>query len=291
MGFGRLRALIPYILLAPGMAWLLIFFVAPMVTLAQSSLEEGVFETGFRFTWHWQNFTDSVDRFQEQFIRSFRYAGFATVLAFIIGYPLAYFIAWRAGRFKNYFLFLVVLPFFTTYLIRTLAWQTILSDEGEAVRAMRDSGVMDVLDTLHIAQNGRLLATPTAVVTAITYNLLPFMVLPIYVSLERIDKRLVEAAHDLYGGPIRAFLRVVFPLSLPGVFAGTLLTFIPAAGDFVNAALLGSPNTTMIGNVIQSRFLVLLDYPSAAALSFLLMATILIAVGVYARLLGTEEIT
>ena len=291
MGFGRLRALIPYILLAPGMAWLLIFFVAPMVTLAQSSLEEGVFETGFRFTWHWQNFTDSVDRFQEQFIRSFRYAGFATVLAFIIGYPLAYFIAWRAGRFKNYFLFLVVLPFFTTYLIRTLAWQTILSDEGEAVRAMRDSGVMDVLDTLHIAQNGRLLATPTAVVTAITYNLLPFMVLPIYVSLERIDKRLVEAAHDLYGGPIRAFLRVVFPLSLPGVFAGTLLTFIPAAGDFVNAALLGSPNTTMIGNVIQSRFLVLLDYPSAAALSFILMAAILIAVGLYARLLGTEEIT
>ena len=291
MGFGRLRALIPYILLAPGMAWLLIFFVSPMVTLAQSSLEEGVFETGFRFTWHWQNFTDSVDRFQEQFIRSFRYAGFATVLAFIIGYPLAYFIAWRAGRFKNYFLFLVVLPFFTTYLIRTLAWQTILSDEGEAVGAMRDSGVMDVLNTLHIAQNGRLLATPTAVVTAITYNLLPFMVLPIYVSLERIDRRLVEAAHDLYGGPLRAFLRVVFPLSLPGVFAGTLLTFIPAAGDFVNAALLGSPNTTMIGNVIQSRFLVLLDYPSAAALSFILMAAILIAVGLYARLLGTEEIT
>jgi spermidine/putrescine transport system permease protein len=289
--FGRLRALVPYILLAPGIAWLLIFFVAPMVTLAQSSLKEGVFETGFRFTWHFQNFTDSVDRYQEQFIRSFRYAGFATLLAFVIGYPLAYFIAWRAGRFKNYFLFLVILPFFTTYLIRTLAWQTILSDEGNAVTALRDLGIMGVLDTAHISQNGRLLATPTAVVTAITYNLLPFMVLPIYVSLERIDRRLVEAAHDLYGGPIRAFLRVVFPLSLPGVFAGTLLTFIPAAGDFVNAALLGSPNTTMIGNVIQSRFLVLLDYPSAAALSFMLMATILIAVGVYARLLGTEEIT
>jgi spermidine/putrescine transport system permease protein len=289
--FGRLRALVPYILLAPGIAWLLIFFVAPMVTLAQSSLEEGAFDTGFRFTWHLQNFTDSIDRYQEQFIRSFRYAGIATLLAFVIGYPLAYFIAWRAGRFKNYFLFLVVLPFFTTYLIRTLAWQTILSDEGDVVSAMRGSGVMDVLDTLHISQNGRLLATPTAVVTAITYNLLPFMVLPIYVSLERIDKRLVEAAHDLYGGPIRAFVRVVFPLSLPGVFAGTLLTFIPAAGDFVNAALLGSPNTTMIGNVIQSRFLVLLDYPSAAALSFVLMAAILVAVSVYARLLGTEEIT
>ncbi len=291
MTFRRLRALVPYILLAPGIAWLLIFFVAPMATLAQSSLEEGTFDTGFRFTWHWQNFTDSVDRYQEQFIRSFRYAGTATLLAFVIGYPLAYAIAFRAGRFKNYLLFLVVLPFFTTYLIRTLAWQTILSDEGDVVTALRDSGIMDVLDTLNISQNGRLLATPTAVVTAITYNLLPFMVLPIYVSLERIDKRLVEAANDLYGGPIRAFLRVVFPLSLPGVFAGSLLTFIPAAGDFVNAALLGSPNTTMIGNVVQSRFLVLLDYPSAAALSFLLMATIIIAVGLYARLLGTEEIT
>ena len=291
MTFGRLRALVPYLLLAPGIAWLLIFFVAPMLTLAQSSLEEGTFDAGFRFTWHFQNFARSVDRYQEQFIRSFRYAGIATLLAFVIGYPLAYFIAWRAGRFKNYFLFLVVLPFFTTYLIRTLAWQTILSDEGITVTAFHDLGIMDVLDTLHISQNGRLLATPTAVVTAITYNLLPFMVLPIYVSLERIDRRLVEVAHDLYGGPIRAFLRVVFPLSLPGVFAGTLLTFIPAAGDFVNAALLGSPNTTMIGNVIQSRFLVLLDYPSAAALSLILMAAILIAVGVYARLLGTEEIT
>ena len=291
MTFGRLRALVPYILLAPGIAWLIVFFVVPMYTLGRTSLQEGTIETGFRFAWDWANYTDTIDRYQEQFIRSFRYAGIATLLAFVIGYPLAYAIAFRAGRFKNYLLFLVVLPFFTTYLIRTLAWQTILSDEGNAVTAMRGSGIMDVLDTLHISQNGRLLATPTAVVTAITYNLLPFMVLPIYVSLERIDRRLVEAAHDLYGGPIRAFLRVVFPLSLPGVFAGTLLTFIPAAGDFVNAALLGSPNTTMIGNVIQSRFLVLLDYPSAAALSFLLMAAILVAVTVYARLLGTEEIT
>jgi spermidine/putrescine transport system permease protein len=288
---GRLRALFPYLLLAPGIAWLLIFFVVPMVTLGQSSLEEGTLETGFRFTWQWQNFTDSLDRFQEQFIRSFRFAGVATLLAFVIGYPLAYAIAFRGGRFKNYLLFLVVLPFFTTYLIRTLAWQTILSDEGDVLSALRNLGIMDALDTLGVSENGRLLATPTAVVTAITYNFLPFMVLPIYVSLERIDKRLVEAAHDLYGGPIRAFLRVVFPLSLPGVFAGTLLTFIPAAGDFVNAALLGSPRTSMIGNVIQSRFLVVLDYPSAAALSFLLMAAILIAVGVYARLLGTEEVT
>lgn len=291
MTLGRLRLLIPYLLLTPGIAWLIIFFVIPMFTLGQTSLKEGTFEAGFEFTWRWANFTDSLDRFQEQFIRSFRYAGIATVLAFIIGYPLAYAIAFRGGRFKNYLLFLVVLPFFTTYLIRTLAWQTILSDEGQVVSTLKSLQVMDTLDSVRISQNGRLLATPTAVVTAITYNFLPFMVLPIYVSLERIDRRLIEAAHDLYGGPIRAFLRVVFPLSLPGVFAGTLLTFIPAAGDFVNAALLGSPRTSMIGNVIQSRFLVLLDYPEAAALSFLLMAGILVAVAIYARLLGTEEIT
>jgi spermidine/putrescine transport system permease protein len=289
--FGRLRPFIPYLLLAPGIVWLIIFFVVPMFTLGQTSLKEGSFEAGFENTWHWANFSDSLDRFQEQFIRSFRYAGIATVLAFIIGYPLAYAIAFRGGRLKNYLLFLVVLPFFTTYLIRTLAWQTILSDEGHVVSALKDMQIMPVLDSLGISKNGRLLATPTAVVTAITYNFLPFMVLPIYVNLERIDKRLIEAANDLYGGPVRAFLRVVFPLSLPGVFAGTLLTFIPAAGDFVNAALLGSPRTSMIGNVIHSRFLVLLDYPAAAALSFLLMASILVAVAVYARLLGTEEIT
>ncbi len=290
MTAGRLRPFLPYLLLAPGIAFLVLFFAVPIITLARTSLEEGTFETGFDFVWRFENYTDVLDRFQEQFLRSFQYAGIATLLAFIIGYPLAYAIAFRGGRFKNYLLFLVVLPFFTTYLIRTLAWQTILSDEGTLVSSLSDAGVMDVLDGLGVSMNGRLLATPTAVVTAITYNFLPFMVLPIYVSLDRIDRRLVDAAHDLYGGPARAFWRVVFPLSLPGVFAGTLLTFIPAAGDFVNAALLGTPNTAMIGNVIQSRFLVLLDYPGAAALSFILMAGILFAVAVYARLLGTEEI-
>jgi len=288
---GRLRPLIPYLLLAPGIAWLTVFFLFPMFTLARTSLQAGTLETGFRFVWEWRNYTDSLDRFQEQFVRSFRYAATATVLAFIIGYPLAYAIAFRAGRYKNALLFLVIMPFFTTYLIRTLAWQTILSDQGDVLSALSAIGAMDVLDALGISQNGRLLATPTAVVTAITYNFLPFMVLPIYVSLDRIDRRLVEAAQDLYGGPLRAFLRVVFPLSLPGVFAGSLLTFIPATGDFINAEILGSPKTRMIGNVIQSRFLEVSDYPWAAALSFILLAMILAAVLVYARLLGTEELT
>ncbi len=286
----RLRALIPYLLLAPGIAWLAVFFLVPMVTLAQSSLEQGTFETGYEQAWRWRNYTDALRQFDTQFIRSFQYAGVATILAFIMGFPLAYAIAFRGGRFKNYLLFLVVLPFFSTYLIRTLAWQTILSDEGSVVSTLDSIGAMSVLDALGISQDGRLLATRTAVITAITYNYLPFMVLPIYVSLERIDRRLVEAANDLYGGPARSFLRVVFPLSLPGVFAGSLLTFIPAVGDFVNARLLGTPNTSMIGNVIQSRFLVVLDFPTAAALSFMLMASILAAVLVYSRLLGTEEL-
>ncbi len=286
----RYRALLPYLLLAPGLAWLAIFFLVPIFTLGQRSLEEGTFTEGFRFTWHWQNYPDLVSQFSTQFIRSFRFAGIATLLAFLIGYPLAYFIAFRGGRFKNLLLFLVILPFFTTYLIRTLAWTIILSDEGFVLDRLRDLQIMGILDALHISTDGRVLATGTAVVAGITYNFLPFMILPIYVSLEKIDKRLVEAAQDLYASSLTAFRKVVFPLSLPGVFAGSLLTFIPAAGDFVNAKLLGGTGDLMIGNVIQSKFLVLLDFPAAAALSFVLMASILVAVVLYARLLGTEEL-
>lgn len=286
----RYRALLPYLLLAPGLAWLAIFFFVPIFTLGQRSLEEGTFAEGFRFTWHWQNYPDLVSQFSKQFIRSFRFAGMATLLAFLIGYPLAYFIAFRGGRFKNLLLFLVILPFFTTFLIRTLAWKIILADQGFVVSTLQDLQIMAILDALHISTDGRLLATGTAVVAGITYNFLPFMILPIYVSLEKIDKRLVEAAQDLYASSLTAFRKVVLPLSLPGVFAGSLLTFIPAAGDFVNAKLLGGTGDLMIGNVIQSKFLVLLDFPAAAALSFVLMASILVAVVIYARLLGTEEL-
>jgi spermidine/putrescine transport system permease protein len=269
-------------LLAPGLAWLAVFFLIPIFTLGQLSLQEGTFAEGFRFTWHWQNYTDLASRFGGQFVRSFRFAGTATLLAFLIGYPLAYAIAFRAGRYKNLLLFLVILPFFTSYLIRTLAWKIILADEAFVVAALRSVHIL--------SEDGRLLATTTAVVSGITYNFLPFMVLPIYVSLEKIDKRLVEAAKDLYASSPRTFWKVVFPLSLPGVFAGSLLTFIPAAGDFVNAQLLGGPHQQMVGNVIQSRFLRVLDYPGAAALSFVLMASILVAVLLYARLIGTEEL-
>lgn len=295
---GRLRPLLPYLLLLPGIAWLILFFAVPLFYLGRTALEEGTLETGFDFAWNFSNFED-VFRANEdggvrdQLIRSFTYAGTATVLALLIGYPLAYAIAFRAGRFRNALLFLVILPFFVTYLIRTLAWKTILSDDGLIVDVFATSGAFELLHLLGLVPDGeeRLLATPFAVITAITYNFLPFMVLPIYVSLERIDTKLVEAAQDLYAGSLAAFRKVVLPLSIPGVFAGSLLTFIPATGDFINAELLGTPNTTMLGNVIQSRYLVVTDYPVAAAMSFTLMVAIMVAVFVYARLLGTEEIT
>jgi spermidine/putrescine transport system permease protein len=277
------RRATPYLLLAPGLAWLAVFFLVPMYYLLNTSLQTGSLDVGYTFNWAWSNYKDALTQYQTQFVRSIEYAGLATIFALLISYPLAYWIAFRAGRWRNLFLLLVIAPFFVTYLIRTLAWETILSDNGFIVNALQTIGVL--------APNGRLLATSTAVIAGITYNFLPFMVLPLYVSLEQMDPRLIEAAQDLYASKFKAFLRVTLPLSLPGVFAGTLLTFIPACGDFINAQLLGSPGQYMIGNVIQSKFLAITDYPAAAALSFVVMAAILVAVAVYARVLGTERLT
>ena len=281
--FHRHRGLTPYLLLAPGVLWLSIFFVVPLGFLAYQSLESGNFDIGYSFSWAWGNYADALRNYRGQFIRSLEYAGIATLLALLLSYPLAYWIAFRGGRWKNLLLLFIVAPFFVTYLIRTLAWETILSDNGFVVHTLQHLHVL--------GPGGRLLATSTAVVTGITYNFLPFMALPLYVSLEQIDQRLLEAAQDLYASKWKAFLRVTLPLSLPGVVAGTLLTFIPAAGDFINAQLLGSPDNHMIGNVIQSKFLELTDYPAAAAMSFILMAGILVAVVVYARAVGTEQLT
>jgi spermidine/putrescine transport system permease protein len=277
----RNRRLVPYLLLAPGLAWLAVFFLVPTYYLAHTSLQSGSLDVGYAFTWAWDNYSDAISTYEEQFLRSLRYAGIATVLALLVSYPLAYFIAFRGGRWKGLLLLLIIAPFFVTYLIRTLAWQNILSDSGFVVTTLQSLGILD--------DGERLLATSTAVVAGITYNFLPFMALPLYVSLEQIDPRLLEAAEDLYASKAKAFLRVTLPLSLPGVFAGTLLTFIPAAGDFINAELLGTPRQSMIGNVIQSKFLVITDYGQAAALSFVLMAAILVLIGVYTRVLGTER--
>jgi spermidine/putrescine transport system permease protein len=279
----RNRNLTPYLLLAPGLLYLAIFFVVPLGFLAYQSLESGNFDVGYAFTWAWGNYWDAIQNYSGHFVRSLEYAGIATVLAFLFSYPLAYWIAFRGGRWKNLLLLFIIAPFFVTYLIRTLAWETILADQGPVVSVLRHIGILGA--------DGRLLATSTAVVAGITYNFFPFMALPLYVSLEQIDGRLLEAAQDLYASKWKAFLKVTLPLSLPGVVAGTLLTFIPAAGDFINAQLLGSPQNHMIGNVIQSKFLELTDYPAAAAMSFVLMAAILIMVGVYARAVGTEKLT
>ena len=279
----RLRkAGLPYLLLLPGLGWLAIFFAIPLGYMLFESLKTGTIDTGFVFNWQFANYTNSLSDFSEQFVRSFEYAALATLFALIVGYPLAYVIAFRGGRWRNALLLAVIVPFFVTYLIRTLSWETILSDTGFVSDTLRTIGVL--------SDSGRLLDTTVSVVAGITYNFLPFMILPLYASLERIDHRMLEAGYDLYGRRRDVFLRVTLPLSMPGVVAGTLLTFIPAVGDFINAELLGGPNQTMIGNVIQSRYLEVADYPTAAALSFILMALMLVVVLVWARIAGTEAL-
>jgi spermidine/putrescine transport system permease protein len=334
------RGLVPWLLMAPGLAWLILFFVLPNVQMLAMSLSTGTISRGWTLTWDFANFSDALTQFPDQFRNSLVFGGLATFLCFLIGYPLAYGIAFRGGRFKNLLLFLVIAPFFTSFLIRTISWRIILGNDGAFLTVIRDWLGL-------VPSNFSVLGTALAVVSGLTYEFLPFMVLPLYVSLEKIDRSLIEAAHDLYAGPWRpggtifgglfgavlvvvllsglgylplvgdnlvgiataaaiggvfgalvgtfliseSFARVVLPLSLPGVFAGSILVFIPAIGDYVNVALLGNPKTQMIGNVIQNRYLEQNDYPTAAALSFLLMAGILIAILIYARLLGTEELT
>ncbi|MGC4876263.1 ABC transporter permease [Micromonospora sp. DT43] len=280
---GRHR-LLPYLLLLPGVAWLLVFFGVPLLQLAAASLYDpsGSLSTGYAMTWAFGNYPDVVQAYWPQLLRSFGYAGLALVLALLLGYPLAYAIAQKAGRWKNLLLVCVVAPMFTSFLVRTLAWKTILSDNGALVGVLRDVHLL--------APDGRLLATPFAVVLGLTYNFLPFLVLPLYASLERLDPRLLEAASDLYASGVQTFRLVTLPLSVPGLVAGTLLFFIPASGDYMNAELLGTPNEYMVGNVIDSAFLVRLDYPQGAALSFLLMAAILAVVFGYLRRAGREEV-
>ncbi|MSY55668.1 MAG: ABC transporter permease subunit [Actinobacteria bacterium] len=276
---------VPYLLLFPGFAFLFTFFILPIVNLAQTSTQTpiaggdtGQYEQTFAFSNYINAFLDN----KEQFGRSFVYATLATIFALAIAYPLAYAIAFKSGKFKNILLVLVVAPFFTSFLLRTIAWKQILGEEGFLVPTLRNLHLM--------GQQTTITSTSIAVVAGMTYNFLPFMTLPLYASLERIDPRTIEASGDLYANAITTFRRVTVPLSMPGVVAGTLLTFIPAAGDYVNAAILGSPNTKMIGNVIESRYFKIVDYPTAAALSFTLMAAILILVTLYIRKAGTEEL-
>ena len=326
----HLRAAAPYLLLLPGLVWLLLFYVYPAFQMFLTSLWTGNLDSGYQQTWNWGIYPEAISEYWPWLARSIVYGGLATILAFALGFPLAYAIAFRGGAYKNVLLFLVIAPFFTSFLLRTISWKIILADSGLVLGPLKQIGILP--------EEFRLLATPAAVIAGITYNFLPFMTLPLYVALEKIDKRLIEAAEDLYAGPWRpqgtvaglaiggvlglvvglvmdygpfalsipfglagaaigtwlisqAFIRVTLPLALPGIFAGSLLTFIPAVGDFVNAELLGNPQSLMIGNVIQARYLQVTDYPTASALSFILMLAILIGLFIYARIIGTEELT
>ncbi|HSG07323.1 MAG TPA: ABC transporter permease [Longimicrobiales bacterium] len=255
----------------------------PTFTLISTSLWDpsGSILYGYDLTFHWLNYVDAVQAYGPQLWRSFWYAGLATAACVVLGYPLAYAIAFKSGRWKNLMLVLVVAPFFTSFLVRTLAWQMLLGDNGWAAGVLRAFHVLGA--------DGHLLATPFAVVTGLTYNFLPFMVLPLYASLEKLDPRLIEAGGDLYASPFDTFRRITLPLSMPGLVAGTLLTFIPAAGDYINAELLGTPRTRMIGNEIQDLFSAG-SYPEAAALSVTLMVVIVTLVAVYVRRAGTEDL-
>ncbi|MEX2202700.1 MAG: ABC transporter permease [Actinomycetota bacterium] len=280
---GSRQRLTPYGLVAPAGTYLFVFFLLPLGLMLYTSLQSGgLLSGGFRFSWEFANYTDVLGQYQRQFVRSIQYSLIVTVVALLLAYPMTYWIAFYGGRFKSSLLLLILMPFFVSFVIRTIQWKFILGDNGLILGALKSIGLLP--------DEFRVLATPFAVVAGITYNFLPFTALPLYVALERIDKRLVEAAKDLYASRWQAFRKVVWPLSLPGVFAAFLLTFVPATGDYVNADLLGGPGTTMIGNIIQQKFLLELDYPEASALSVILMLVMLVLASLYARVLGTQDV-
>ncbi len=286
------RKIAPYGLLKPGMLWLALFYLAPLVTLLRNSLSTlpSRFAVKAEFDWNFGNYSTAFTDFGGQFQRGFGYAAVATILTILLGYPLAYVIAFRGGKYRGLLLGLIIIPFFTSYLIRTIAWQSLLADTGPIPNVLDAVGLQPLLDAVGIMDGDKILNTPAAVIGGLTYNFLPFMALPIYVSLEKINLNLVDAAKDLYSGSVRAFFTIVFPLSLPGVFAGTLLTFIPASGDFVNQQYLGNPNTSVIGQSIQNQFLVQNNLPVASAMSFVLMAIITVFVVIYSRFFGTDDL-
>jgi spermidine/putrescine transport system permease protein len=276
------RSIAPYLLILPGGLWLLLFFAVPMVTMLSLSLQQGDIVNGYVFTGHWQTYVDSISNYRTQLFRSLVYGAISTIALIVIAFPVAYWIAFHGGRRKTTYLFLLLLPFFVSFVLRTISWRQILTDDGPVLGPLKDVGLLG--SSFHI------LGTPFAVIAGLVYNFLPFMVLPVYVALERIDPRVIEAARDLYADPATAFRKVILPLALPGVFAGVLMTFVPASSDYVNSAVLGSSSTTMIGQVIQAQYLTTSDYPTASALSFTLMAVLLIGVFIYARALGTEDV-
>ncbi|WP_436520419.1 ABC transporter permease [Actinoplanes sp. HUAS TT8] len=276
------RTLAPYLLVLPGGLWLLLFFIVPMAAMVSLSLQQGDVINGYRFTGHWQTYVDAISDYRVQLIRSLVYGLIATVILIVMSFPMAYWIAFHGGKRKSTYLFLILLPFFVSFVLRTISWRLLLTDDGVLLHPLKEAGLLS--PGFHI------LGTSSAVIFGLVYNSLPFMVLPIYVALERIDPRVLEAARDLYAKPPTVFSKVVLPLALPGVFAGVLMTFVPASADYVNSQVLGSSGTTMIGQVIQAQYLSNSNYPTASALSFVLMAVLLVGVFTYARALGTEDV-
>nr|BFE34545.1 ABC transporter permease subunit [Actinomadura rugatobispora] len=269
-------------MILPGGLWLLAFFAIPLAMMVSLSLQTGNLVDGFRQTLHWQNYTDGLQTYGDAFVRSLWYGLLATLLCIALSYPAAYWIAFHGGRRKTTYLLLLLLPYFVSYILRTVSWKLVLTDNGPVLGPLRGWGLLP--DDFHVLDTG------VAVVSGLAYNFLPFMALPIYVALERIDPRVVEAARDLYASRVQTFLRVVLPLSLPGVFAGVIMTFVPVASDYVNAEVLGGPGDTMIGNVIQSEYFDSGAYPTASALSFTLMAILLLGIFAYARAAGTRDV-
>jgi spermidine/putrescine transport system permease protein len=272
----------PYLLGLPGGTWLIVFFLVPIVAALSISLQTGNVDDGFQLTWHFREYADAISRYHTELVRSFEYGAISTAIALVVAYPMAYWIAFHGGRHKSTYLFLILLPFFVSLIIRTLAWEFILSDDGIVLGTLKDMGL--------ISRGAHVLSTPFAVIAGLTYNGLPFMALPLYVALEKIDRRVVRASNDLYAGPTAAFLRVILPLSASGLFAGFLLVFVTNVGDYINASILGGPGTTMIGNVIQLAYLQNFDYPMASALSSILMGGLLIIIWLYARTFGTQSL-
>ncbi len=273
---------VPYLLSLPAGAWLALFFVVPLVAILSVSLMTGNPVDGFNLTWNFSVYPDVIDSYSTQFGRSFLYGAISTAIALVVMYPVAYWIAFRGGRYKSTLLFLVLLPFFVSFVIRILSWQFILADQGIVLGTLKD---------LHLVPNSlHVLSTPTAVIAGLTYDALPFMALPLYVALENIDRSHVEAAADLYASPVERFLRVILPLSAPGVYAGILLVAITNIGDYVSAAILGGPNTTMIGNIIQTQYVQNSNYPVASALALILMVALLAGMYLYARAFGSRSI-
>jgi spermidine/putrescine transport system permease protein len=279
------RGLAALLLVLPGGAWLVVFFAIPMALMFVVSLQQGTFDTGYELTWNFGIYPAVVAQYWHLFVRSATFALAATVVTLLVGYPVAYTIAFRGGRLKYALLLVVILPFFVSFVIRTLNWRMLLADNGMVLGFLKDVGLL--------APDYHFLATPASVIFGLTYNFLPFMILPLYVSLEKIDRRLIEAATDLYASRWQAFWRVTFRLSLPGVVAGSLLTFIPAVGDFITAEVIGAgnPEVFMVGNIVQRRFLDALDYPTAAAISFVLVALVMLLVAAYTRVVGSERLT